>query len=486
MARERHSRTMRRQPEMSLVALVLGGGVISLLWMSLKSLGLRPAGDDYCWAVGAAYGPIDSHLFWWETFAGYAVHNGSLTYLVGMPLFHLPMSLASAVPFLIAAFVVSLVSLLPLLSARSLTKRQRLLSLFALPTVMVLWWVYWWFPMTQNADGTNAWLAVSMVHNQNINGGYVVEVSIAIALWFSAWLLVKRRGSKWLWLFAVGGTWVAFSGPALAIGNLLLLGTAFLWWLRFSRDLNANRLRGIIVGAASISLFSLLAHLAPGTQARADRMGTSFDISVTRIGEWFLHVFPESVLIWIQAFISPGMVLVLATVIVLGYAIKSLGFTPNVILLRNLTCAAVALGFTLAVASQVTNFFVYSAPYHAVPARIAAFLAVLWGGLALGIVMAGRWNRHHFLAAPLLLLASVATLSSMAIVVHLTVSIDVRKVEWERGSAPVIGIVTDYLEWPGGETCWQNLIQVRPDLPRRGQGDPPYVFQLNERHPVLT
>lgn len=473
-------------PASAIALVTFFGSWAALAWVVMKSLGLRPAGDDYCWAVGAAYGPLDGLRFWWETFAGYAVHNGSLTYVVGMPLLHLPVSLVSAVPFLIAALAVGLVSLLPLLSSRSLTVRQRLFVLAALPTVMVLWWVYWWFPMTQDADGTNAWLAVSMVHNQNINGGYVIEVAVAIALWFSAWLLVKHRGSKWLWLFAVAGAWSALSGPALAVGNLLLLVAALVWWLWFGRDRESKLLTGILIGAALIVVFSLVAHVAPGTQARANRMGTSFDLSLTRIGEWFIHVFPDSALVWIEAFSSPGLLIGFGTVISLGYAIRKLGFAPNMILLRNLTLAAVGFALTLAVASRITNFFVYDAPYHAVPARIAAFLAVLWGGLALGVFIAERWNRQNFVAAPLLLVALVVTLSGAAVAVHMTVAIDARKTEWDQGPAPVIGIVTDYLEWPNARTCWQDLIQIRPDLPKRGQGDPPYVFQLGERRPVLT
>ena len=468
------------------MAVVVSGGLFTLLWVLFKSTGLRPAGDDYCWAVGAAYGPIDGLVYWWESFAGYAVHNGALTYLVGMPLFHLPLNLASAVPFVLAALAVALTSVSLIVFTHAWTARRRLLATLAVPTVMVLWWVYWWYPMTYGADGTNAWLAVSMVHNQNINGGYVIEVTVAIWLWFAAWLLVSRRGLGWAWLFALAGIWSALSGPALAVGCLMSLAGAGIWWLWFSQRRDRAVLKGIGIGAGFIVLFSLLAHLSPGTQARADRMGTSFDVSVTRIGEWFIHVFPASVELWLEAFVTPGAIVVLATAIVLGYSAGHVGLQLNLGTIRNLTFAAVGFGLMLAVASRITNFFIYVAPYHAVPARIAAFLALFWGGLGLGVVIARRSRFTTFVAGPMGLIALVVVLVSAAVSINLTVSIDEQKSRWEAGPAPVIGIVTDYLEWPGGQTCWQNLIQVRPDLPRRGQDHPPYEFRLQDRVPVLT
>lgn len=479
------TRPVSRRPVAWILAAAVAVELALIAWVLLKGLQLRPGGDDYCWAVGAGYGIVGGPVFWWETFAGYLVHDIALTYLVGIPLLHLPLALASVIPFAIAAAAVALAVIFPLWSVRGSGRAYRLGMAALVPALVVSWWAYWWFPMTFNQDGPNRWLAIAMTHNQNINGGYVVETTVAIILWFAAWLLCSRRGVRWIWVPILAGAWSAFSGPAIAVASGLMLVAAAVWTALVPGSSRNTRLRIIVAGLASVALCSLIAHLAPGTQARAARMGTELDLSPLRIGELVNHTVPEAVIIWIEGLISPGAAVVVALVAATTLLLSRAGFRVPASLLARLGLAALTFGLMLAISSRLTNFFIYEAPYHSVPSRIATFAALWWLGMWLGTKLAAVTSGD--VGAPAAVLALFAALLvATGSLLTMTISIAERAVRWDQGSAPVTTIVMDILEWPGGRTCWQDLVQIRPDLPTRNQPPPPYRFDFSERVPELT
>jgi len=479
----------RRPKSLSLnllaIAVIVVGSLVLVLWVAAKSLQLRPGGDDYCWAVGAGYGALGGPSFWWETFSGYVVHNVALTYLVGMPLLHLPLVLSSAVPFFVAAVVVGFLVLVPLMwMARRRTERRALL-LVAVPVVMVTWWVYWWYPVTLEQDGSNLWLAVSMVHNQNINGGYVIETSVGTMLWFAAWRFTKIWGLRASWIFVVAGAWAALSGPALAVASIAMLVLGLGWWGWLAVDRNRAVAWGLVLGLTAAIVFSVLGYLAPGSRARSARMGTSVEMNPTRFGEWINHVFPGTVDLWWQAFTTPGILITVGMSLVGGFFAHRLGWNLDLVRAGKLVLAGATFSLLLAVASGLTNFFIYAAPYHAVPSRILAFLTAWWVGVTVGAILASRTNAAAAVGGIILVGLATST-ASLGVVLNMTISMAERAEVWDRGPAPVAGIVTDYLSWPNGRTCWQDLIQITPKFPNRGQPLPPYEFRPEDRSPVLT
>ena len=476
-----------KTPSLNLLSVVLvtAGSLVLVLWVAAKSLQLRPGGDDYCWAVGAGYGALSGPSFWWETFSGYAVHNISLTYLVGMPLLHLPLALSSAAPFLLAAIVVAFLVLVPLMWMTRKRTGRWALALAVGPVVMVTWWVYWWYPVTLEQDGPNLWLAVSMVHNQNINGGYVIETSIGTMLWFSAWRFTKIWGLRASWIFIVAGAWAALSGPALAVASIAMLTVGLGWWRWLGVDRNRAVASGLALGVMSTIVFSVLGYLAPGSRARSARMGTSVEMNPTRFGEWVNHVFPGTVDLWWQAFTTPGILITVGMSLVIGFFAHRVGWKLDLVRSGKLILAGATFSLLLAVASGITNFFIYAAPYHAVPSRIVAFSTTWWVGVTVGSLVASRTSATAPIGGVILVGLATST-ASLGVVLNMTISMAERAEMWNRGPAPVTGIVTDYLSWPNGRTCWQDLIQITPKLPSRGQPPPPYEFRLEDRSPILT
>lgn len=480
-------RSWPKTPLLNLLAVILvaAGSLVLVLWVAAKSLQLRPGGDDYCWAVGAGYGVVGGPSFWWESFSGYAVHNIALTYLVGMPLLHLPLALSSAVPFFIAAIVAALLVLVPLMWMTPKRTGRWALPLAVVPVVMVTWWVYWWYPVTLEQDGSNLWLAVSMVHNQNINGGYVIETSIGTILWFAAWRFTKAWGLRASWVFVVAGAWAALSGPALAVASIAMLIVGLGWWRWLAVERNRAVALGLALGLLSTIVFSVLGYLAPGSRARSARMGTSVEMNPTRFGEWINHVFPGTVDLWWQAFTTPGILITVGVSLVVGFFAHRLGWELDLVRAGKLILAGATFSLLLAVASGLTNFFIYAAPYHAVPSRIVAFSSAWWLGVAVGSLFASRITAAAAVGGVLLVGLATST-ASLGVVLNMTISMAERAEVWNRGPAPVAGIVTDYLSWPNGRTCWQDLIQITPKFPSRGQPTPPYEFRPEDRSPVLT
>ena len=74
-----------------------------------STIHLRPAADDYCFgSVTAQYGVVDGVIYWWNNWSGFAFSMMLGNLLVGLPLAALPLSFASAIPFLSVAFAMGL------------------------------------------------------------------------------------------------------------------------------------------------------------------------------------------------------------------------------------------------------------------------------------------------------------------------------------------------------------------------------------------
>ena len=106
-----------------LLRLGISGVAVSMvafvIWTSRL---LRPLADDYEIAVAANAGLIGSITGFWQSWSGAVTSTLSLTLFVGLPLRHLPWSVASAIPFLSSAILMAAVGiwlLAPLLPEQS-------------------------------------------------------------------------------------------------------------------------------------------------------------------------------------------------------------------------------------------------------------------------------------------------------------------------------------------------------------------------------
>ncbi len=252
-------------------ALLLGGAVV--LWVAWKSLLLRPGGDDYCLAVGAQFGFLGGPLYWWDAFSGYLTPSFGANTLVGLPLLHLPFGLSSAIPFLVASLVVSAAGLLGMRLTLPLRGwGQHLLVWGSIPSLMVIWWSYWWLPMTLGVTGNNKFLAQSVTHNQTPNAGHVLQTCLVVIVYALAWRVVSRRGRAWVWVFVVGGLIGGFSGPAMSLGIVLTSILVAVDWLVEGRGPSHPVRWGVLAGVVASIAALLLAQSAPGTRIRSEQL----------------------------------------------------------------------------------------------------------------------------------------------------------------------------------------------------------------------
>ena len=113
------------------------------IFVAYSARQLRPAADDYCFAVDSHAGVVGGALYWLENLSGFFTSIFLGMPFVGWPLLNLPCGIGSMVPFLLVAVLIGvLVAGLMRLSS----KRWSWVLILTVPGVAVAWWTYLWLP----------------------------------------------------------------------------------------------------------------------------------------------------------------------------------------------------------------------------------------------------------------------------------------------------------------------------------------------------
>lgn len=444
---------------------VLSG--VTVIGVVIVGRELRPLADDYCLAMWASDGLFDGIGTVFTTWAGDLVLVTSNILLAGLPLAFLPWQVASLLPFMLGATSVAFATwaLLGALGAFGVRLRTGLLLI---PTVMVVWWSYWWIPV-RFPDAVNPLdavvdleLAASVTFWQNINTAYVIPLSVWVMVCVLLWRRVDRPLGAGVVLWAVAGVAMGLSGPVLALtfmAVLVLLGVV----LAALRSLTRRRaVRGATLLMGTLGGVIITA-LSPGTRIRSTFLVDTPYSTMNGLPDLAVWTVQGTARAWWGMLVGWPSVFVFLAAVLLGLllgpndrmAARRLGITGGSLLL---------LALILQAASVAAEAFSYPAFWHVIAPGLVMFWALFCLGWGAANALAGRaaatWSAAVGAAVVLLVGAGLA-------VTDMGVRIADRYDAWAQGPAPVGWVPDTNAGWVAD--C-EREFGFRREQPDRGTG----------------
>jgi len=440
-----------------------------IVWIAWQSQYLRPSGDDYCFGeVVANYGLYGGVVHWWNTWSGflYMMFSGNL--FVGLPLAFLPIEVASAAPFLAAAFGMAATFLF--MQKRS--SDHNFFNLFLVLIIIFCWWTFLWAsPLLRPRNYLLIQFANGLTHWQTLNGQYILVLEVLLLGFASIHLLFLRNllsfASRAIWT-ALLGILAGSVGTTLSLSILIVSIIAIFFGLT---PLIFPRLRALCRGGVSkinmqffgiLFTFTLLSMLichlaAPGTFIRAQAINPNYSLSIDRI----LHVTSVTLFdgfrAWRQQSFNYGTLIVLALVsgaYFLGH--KACWISSH----RNsfkwtalfLTCFALLQCFI----NRLSEEFTYQAYWHYTSALVCTFLSVSFFGAYLGSRLAAM-NIKYLVKIIFIIIFIISVGLGITANLLMVKVIHERHVIWSVGPAPLEGISD--IDGPSGwqMDCWKKL-----------------------------
>ena len=429
--------------------------LLALMWGINAARYLRPSADDYCIGVRGNLGIVGGFVNDWQTFSGFAVPSFVTNALLGVPLAQLPLWIALAIPFLVAALAVGAAAfvLVRPVFARLLDGWK--FQILVIPAAMALWWGYLWSSYSPSGRPSPSDVTLGLTHWQNLNTGYVIPIALVVLL--GTWVL---RQNFFTWQAGVGaslltGLVAGFAGPAIALAVLIFVPMAMvgLWGLKRRYWL----LQGLTVGLTT--LVSVVVSLnAPGTLARSDAARSDADTSVSSALGWFGAVVPDGFIAWFSMYWQWRSLLVIGIGVAAVYVLRLVVGKPVRMLIGKTWLAITVFAWLLSTSTIVTDTLAYGAYWHQSNTTVLTFLSLLLLGVGVGGWLPLTSSTTVFLALPVVLVA--VGLSVFAAVVEMSVSITERQAAWAIGPAPIEGAIEDReVEWIGN--CWEQLEAIR-------------------------
>ena len=445
-----------------------GTSAILVLLVFWTSRLLRPALDDYRLGVVADQGPIGGVWLWWNTWSGDLTQILANNLFVGIPLRHLPWSLASAVPFIAAALSVTalLLGILLVSSRGDTTKRHRLLgSLILFPVILISWWSYWWITASLSPDELNAVpLAVGLTMWQNLNSAYIITWALVMLGWI---LIEARTPSRRPWqvlLYLVIGLLAGFAGPVFALSALIMLSLlAYALWLRTPEGWKC-RLELWLLTAIGIAVGAAVSFTSPGAEARRSQ-GTNAQTDEGLFPRILSDAFPNGIEDWWLSLTTPGAFILFTLFVGLSLVLALQGWSTSFEYLTAVGLGLLVFSVVASVVNRVSELFVYPAYWHLAGSRMLIWAAAVVLGVGFGgwIASFGR----NTVAAPFLLFATaVSFLLAVSSVANMLGQIQARNLQWEVGPAPWASEAILDIETGWVRSDWRDLQRLR-DAPTR-------------------
>ncbi len=452
-----------------------------LVAISVQFRLLRPIADDYCWAGSIAdHGVIGSISAWFNAWTGDLTSVTSTAILVGAPLVYLPWGVASAVPAIAATVVVALL-LATLGGAWVRTDRYRWRWVALLPIAGLTWWLFWWVSASTGLGSEQVNLnAYYVTFWQNINSAYVVLTALALL----GWMLLRERSfagrsRPWLMVTVCGifGVAVGMAGYALALTLVLwAVCSAIVLGMRTWR----NGIRHFAWPLAGRCAFFIAAGIgmwisfsSPGRRARA----VVLDVhpSVLSLPGWTL---PDALGSWAQGYIHVGSGVVVLIGAGMGYLVVRSGCQSCHRRLFARAGELAVLSLVFALLTRVAEAYAYPAPWHFSGPYVVICAAVWTASVGLGSWLASAITRDGVViaigAVPVIVMAL-----ALPAVFEMTGRVEDRYVAWNRGPAPIAGVMDIYTPGYFTTVCWYQIGTQRPLPPR------PYAYPIVSRPQVL-
>lgn len=446
---------------MVLVLVVLN--VLAVIW---SSHWLRPAADDYCfaWITGQS-GVLGSVIGSWNAINGYLTSIFYASLWVGWPLAYLPLSLASALPFILAALGIGLAIYYFIRLSVTINLMQATCILFL---SAFLWWGFLWLGESFKffIDKPSTFLdlqavdmSLGLTHWQTLNGQHILQlvtvligVSIAIRNFSS-------KSSVYIFGIFLLGIFSGMTGPTLA-ASIIVFAICYLLYIWKDPLYSISRVRLSL----SIFIFSTLLgllftqFLSPGIKNRQAMLGTKFEVSIAGIANILNEAFQFGFAFWLKTYFSLGaiFVFIFITAFIFLYRESSR--------LSNIKLAYIGLLFSIfallqMIVNRASEFFAYQGYWHFVSAVTCIFISIVFFGISLGCTIAEttQLRKAKSVAFLILLLAiGAGTTSNFAMIK----SFYKRQAMWSGGAAPVSGVTDIDVPWVRG--CWVELNELRP------------------------
>ena len=433
---------------------------------------LRPAADDYCvaWTVGMS-GIIEPIIHSWNNQSAYVFALLNLDLRVGWPLAHLPISLASSIPFLITAFGLSAAIVLLFSYHLNLPRLGKLLLLIVIP---FLWWGFLWAPESFNGfifenrvfaiQETYAF-AHGLTHWQTNNGNYVMQLVTLFLLGYAIVHFLSKPSMLRLVMLCLLGLLAGTTGPTLTTSIIIVLAITLLSALiRTHQNTVFSKIEYLGLMSACIAGLVLTQYVAPGSHKRMKMAGTSFERSALDYLDLFDTAWKFAIKLWVNSYLTIGTFFVFLIVSGLCYCYHH--YLAPTHKSRFIKIGAFFALFALLqmFINRASEFFAYRAYWHYTSALVCIFVSVIFLSAAVGMHLAQKDTKRTFnpwIASAFL----IATLIGTSTNLYMAHSIYERQGLWTGAPAPTPHVSDIDIDWIKG--CWQGLNKLRPtQLPR--------------------
>lgn len=455
------------------------------MYVVWTSRNLRPIADDYLLGATSQAGLMGAVVHWWSEWTGDLTTTLSNIVLVGLPLVHLPWSIASALPFLFTALLVALFMSWLLVDSQAASDRSArgswLVVARSMPVLMLMWWGFWWISAVYESQETDTFLlARSLTHWQNLNAAYVVTSTTLV--WTLVSLEMRSRCNRG-WLLTVAylgwGLLVGLNGPTFAISMIGVFLVGFFAYLLIGSS--SFRLRGprwlaAIVGISGGALYS---HYSPGSQSRKLQLANP-EITVNFLVVDMNNAVQAGFQTWWSVFALPSTWVIVFVLVSFAILLRASGFRARGGALLALSFTFLVFSLLLAIAGKVSDLFSYVAFWHILASRLMAWFALCLAGLGVGTAVAARFPPRivNPLAGTTAVFGICLAGSALLTMVQ---DVNQRVVQWEVGPAAMKGMgdIDNPAGWQREAYADLRAIRGGPERGLRSDANP----SIPERNP---
>ena len=427
---------------------------VSAVAFLVGSILLRPVSDDYWFGASATAGFLGGFLDFYSNESGGVIGIALLILLVGLPLAYLPFSIASALPFLLAAVSVSAAAVSLVRSNVRLNVRR---STVLAASFFVLWLAHMWVGVVLTRETRHQKVAEFLLHWQTTNVGYIMVPAIFIIIYIFWEKPTRLNLAKRLTLSFALGLASGLSGLTFAASIIIFFAFIGLFRIRHSR----NRGLDYFSWAFGSALGIVADFLSPGTRNRSNSYRDGWGAAIRELFEET----PRGLTKWLEYSVSaPGFfVLVFGIVIGLLFLDTRNSSSWHRPLFRH-AVGLLIFSLILSLVSTAASVFVYEASWHTLTPRLFLFLSLVLFGIGVGSLL-GKTLRSkridYFVKQSLFAVSFILTIGLTFSSVHEALtSMHNRQIVWDSGESSKIGGAEDR-ESPRIASFWEILEEFR-------------------------
>jgi hypothetical protein len=448
--------------------LLIAASVVSwilVLWAFNAARYLRPVADDYCIGVRGELGPIGGFVNDYLTWSGFVTPSFLTNLLVGVPLAHGPLWIASSATFILAGLSLALLAATTfgVIGGFGNGVKTWFIRVAALtPLAIISWWTFLWFSTEMSTESPMDELAIGLTHWQNLNSAYVTPTALILA----ASLLLLRGSLKRTWLTAilsaVLGLVSGMMGPTFGMAALLTLLLIAGWLALRKTEGSSRQLLDLLIAGLGVIVGLGIAYLSPGTQARAKIFESNeVTFAPNSIVGWIMAIIPENLTMFGELLFHWGGLIIVVFFFGVGFFATKMIETLASEKALPIAIGLASFGVALSSATIITDALSYSAYWHSSSIAVVAYGVCASVGFWCGGILSRQGFKQDVLVAAFALLIGVT--AGVGSTLDLSESIVERESVWRDGAAPIPGIIEDReVDWIDG--CATQLELINPSI----------------------